>query len=113
MSSVTVRGDSLIIRLTPLEKLLGLVRDQVVPRAAVEHVEAVPDGLAAASGLRAPGLALPGRRKIGTWRGGGLKRFVCVRGGEPALKVTISGSRFDELVVSTPDADSIAAQLRG
>ncbi len=59
MSSVTVRGDRLTIRLTPLEKLLGLVRDQVVPRAGIAHVQVwlapnTPEGIEAF----APTLAL-------------------------------------------------------
>ena len=113
MSTVHVRNGHLEVRLSPFEKLFGRVRDQVVPTAAVTDVQVVPDGLVAATGLRAPGLALPGRRKVGTWRGRGVTRFVCVRRGEPALRIAVSGSRFDELVVSTPDADAVAAQLRG
>jgi hypothetical protein len=70
MSSIHVSDDTLTVRMAPLTKLAGLLRDQRIPLTAVTAVEVVQDGLAAARGLRAPGLALPGRRKVGTWRGG-------------------------------------------
>lgn len=75
-------------------------------------VQVVPDGLAAVRGVRAPGLALPGRRKLGTWRGRGATRLVDVRAGEPALRVRLSGHRYDELLLSTSEAGALAAALR-
>jgi hypothetical protein len=62
MTAILVSDDTLTVRLPPVSKVAGLLRDQVIPRSAVTAVEVVPDGLAAARGLRAPGLALPGRR---------------------------------------------------
>jgi hypothetical protein len=51
-------------------------------RAAHDYarVRGEPDALAAVSGLRAPGLAVPGRTKIGVWRGRGRR----TRGIHPA-----------------------------
>ena len=73
MSSIDVSETSLTIHLSPVERVFGVLRDQVVPRSAVTGVEVVPDGLSAVRGIRAPGLGLPGRRMIGTWRGRGAK----------------------------------------
>jgi hypothetical protein len=111
MSSIHVSDDTLTVRLSPLSKLAGLLRDQVVPLSAVTGVEVVPDGLAAARGLRAPGLALPGRRRVGTWRGRGVRRFVDVRRGQPALRLHLQGLRYDELLLGHDAATSLAGRL--
>ena len=111
MTAILVSDDTLTVRLTRLSKVAGLLRDQVIPRSAITAVEVVPDGLAAARGLRAPGLALPGRRKIGTWRGRGVRRFVDVRRGQPALRLTLQGQRYDELLIGHDDVTDLAARL--
>jgi hypothetical protein len=74
----------------------------------VGDVTVEPDGLVAARGLRAPGLAIPGRRKIGTWRGRGRRMAVSVTAGEPAVRIQLQGSRFDELLIGQADAHAIA-----
>ena len=111
MTAILVADDTLTVRPTPLSKVAGLLRDQIVPRSAITAVDVVPDGLAAARGLRAPGLALPGRRKIGTWRGRGVRRFVDVRRGQPALRLTLQGQHYDELLIGHDDATDLAARL--
>ncbi len=111
MSSVIVSDDTVTVRLSLGSRIAGLLRDQVVPRSAVTGVAVVPDGLAAARGLRAPGLALPGRRKVGTWRGRGVRRLVDVRRGQPALRLHLAGQRYDEVLVGSDDAAELATQL--
>ena len=113
MTSILVSDDTLTVRLTPVSKVAGLLRDQVIPRSAVTAVEVVTDGLAAARGLRAPGLAIPGRRKVGTWRGRGVRRFVDVRRGQPALRLRLrlQGQHYDELLIGHHDAAALAARL--
>ena len=112
MSTITLSDTTLAVRLSPVEKLLGLLGDQEIARDAVTDVQVVPDGMSVVRGVRAPGLALPRRRKLGTWRGGGATRLVDVRAGEPALQVRLSGHRYDELLLSTPAAEALAAALR-
>lgn len=75
-------------------------------------VEVVPDGFTAVRGMRAPGLAIPRRRKIGTWRGHGRKRFVDVRRGQPALVVRLAGQRYDELLLGSDTAEQLVQRLR-
>jgi hypothetical protein len=111
MATVTTTPQALRVTLTTTEKVLGLLRDLEVPRSSVTSVEAVADGLAAARGLRAPGLGLPGVRKIGTWRARGEKSLVSVRRGQPAVRVRLAGQRFDSLLLGTDDAAALAAEL--
>lgn len=113
MSEITVSEAALTVRLSRKDKLLGLLGDQVVPRTAITGVEVVPDGLAAVKGIRAPGLGLPGLRMLGTWRGRGrgAKRLVDVRRGQPALRVLLTGQRYDELLLGTDAPEDLAARL--
>jgi hypothetical protein len=111
MAELQVTQTTLTLHLTRAEKLLGFVRDVVVPLAAVRDVEVVPDPLAAVRGLRAPGLALPGLRKIGTWRRPGSRTLVCVRRNQPAVRVHLLGVRHDALLIGTDDAAGVAARI--
>ncbi|MGY1824668.1 hypothetical protein [Geodermatophilus sp. SYSU D00079] len=113
MATVTTTPHTLRITLTRGEKLLGLLRDLEVPRDAVASVEAVPDGLSALRGLRAPGLGLPGVRAIGTWRRRGEKSLVSVRRGQPAVRLRLTGQRFDTVLVGADDAAALAGALAG
>ena len=111
MSTVSLIPGELTVELTTAEKVAGLHGDVRIPLTAITAVEVVPDALAAARGLRAPGLSLPGVRKIGTWRGRGARRFVDVRGGQPALRLHLEGQHYDELLIGHDDAAALAARL--
>lgn len=112
MATVEVDGTTLRVRLTASEKIAGLLRDVTVPVAQVVGADVVEDGLGAARGLRAPGLGLPGARKVGTWRTRSGRRLVAVDARTPALRVDLAGSPWAGLVVSTPDAAELATRLR-
>jgi hypothetical protein len=104
--------DHLEIRFTPLERVLGLLRDARVPLSAVRSVEVVPDGMGAVRGLRAPGLAVPGLRRLGTWRAREGKTLVAVRRGQAAVRIGLEGERWSELLLGTHDAVGLAATVR-
>jgi hypothetical protein len=113
MATVHVDSDRIRIHLSFLEKLAGLHGDLTVPRSSVRTVEVVADGPAAAHGLRAPGLAIPGRVKMGTWRGRqGRRRYISVRRDVPALALTLDGHRYETVLVSAPEAHAVASALR-
>ena len=112
MAELSLTSSTLTVRLTRGEKIAGLLRDTEVPLTAVRQVEVVHEPLTAVRGLRAPGLALPGVRKVGTWRRAGEHILVSVRRGQPAVRVRLTGQRVDELFIGTDDADARAAELR-
>lgn len=111
MATVQLTPTTLTVRFTRAEKLGGLLRDIDVPRSAVRSAEVVAAPLVGMRGLRAPGLALPGLRKIGTWRRPGERTLVCVRRGEPAVRVRLEGARYDTLLLGTDDAAALAGAL--
>ena len=104
--------DHLEIRFTPLERVLGLLRDVRVPLSSVRTVEVVADGVGAVRGLRAPGLSLPGVRHLGTWRGRDGKTLVAVRRGQAAVRIGLDGERWSALLLGTDDADQLAGAVR-
>ncbi|GAA3159315.1 hypothetical protein GCM10010531_08360 [Blastococcus jejuensis] len=111
MATLQLTDSTLTVSLTRAEKIAGLLRDVEVPRSAVCEVEVVTDPLGAIRGVRAPGLALPGVRKIGTWRRAGERTFVCIRRAQPAVRIRLTGQRYDSLLVGADDAAAIAASL--
>ena len=111
MATISVTGDALHVKFSLLEKVLGLVGDQTFPLSAVSTARVEAEGLTAARGVRAPGLGIPGRRLVGTWRGHG-RTLVSVRRDQPAVVVELDGQRFVRVVIGTDAADSVAAQLQ-
>ncbi|MBN1093385.1 hypothetical protein JKP75_12925 [Blastococcus sp. TML/M2B] len=111
MATIEISADTVRVALSRSEKFFGLLRDLEVPRSAVTAAEAVPSGLGAVRGLRAPGLGLPGVRAIGTWRARGEKSFVSVRRGQPALRLRLTGRRYDTVLIGTDAAAELAARL--
>jgi len=112
MAVLRLERDELVLHLSWGEKIAGLHGDIRVPSAAVTAVDVVDDPVAAVAGIRAPGLAIPRFTKVGTWRGGGERRFVVVRRGRPAVRVRLAGQRHSELLVSVPDARAVRDRLQ-
>ncbi len=111
MSTVVIENQALSVHLTVGEKIAGLHRDLQVPLSAVTAVEVVPDALAAVRGLRAPGLALPRVRKVGTWRTKDGAEFVVASAGQPAVRVHLQGQKLNSLLVGAADADELARTI--
>lgn len=112
MTMTEIASGTLHVRLTRREKLAGLLRDTAVPLRAIRAVDVVPDGAAAARGLRSPGLGLPGVRLVGTWRGRGHRALVAVHGRRPAVRIRLEGERWTELLLGVEDPDATAAAIR-
>lgn len=111
MPTIDITATTLHIRFTGPERVAGLLRDQHLPLTAVTSADVVPDGLAAVHGLRAPGLGLPGFRKIGTWRRRHGRSLVVTRRGRPALRVRLTGQRYEELLLDVAEPERAAAEL--
>jgi hypothetical protein len=111
MATITLTPQTLSVCFSRGEKVAGLLRSQRVPVSAVVRAEVVPDGLTAARGMRSPGLGVPGRRRVGTWRGLHGKRLICVRAGQPALRVSLTGQSWTEMLLDVDAPEQVAASL--
>ncbi|MFN4001538.1 hypothetical protein [Microcella sp.] len=111
MATTTLEHDTLTIRLAPLERLFAVRGDLTLPVRHIHSAESVPDGLAAVTGLRAPGLGVPGWAKYGTWRRRDGGTVALVRGRGPALRIRSTTGRARDVLVSTPHAAELAAQI--
>lgn len=112
MASLHLTPTTIRVEFTVAEHISGLLRDLELPRSAVTRVSLEDDPLPAARGLRAPGLALPGMCKVGTWRGRRRRAIVSVRRGMPAVRIVFEGAKVDETLLSLTDAAAVVAQLR-
>ena len=112
MATITIDQSSVRVHFTRGEKLAGLLRDIEVPHRSLRAVTVEPDALQAARGMRAPGLAVPGLRKVGTWRGKGQRTAVSVRRDQPALRLTLVDHPYSELLIGAADADQVASRLQ-
>jgi hypothetical protein len=112
MSSVSLNPSQLTVELTAAEKVAGLHGDITVPLSAITGVEVVPDALAAAHGLRAPGLSMPGARKIGTWRTGDGAEFVIAGRGQGGVRLSLTGQKLASLLLGDDDAEALAERIR-
>lgn len=112
VASLEIDGDDLVVRLRPLERVGALHGDVRAPLRAVADVEASDRPFAPVRGIRAPGTGIPGVVALGTWRRPGAKDFLALRRGQPAVVVRLRGHAFDRLLVSTGEADAVAAAIR-
>ena len=111
MSAVSMTSRELVIELTTAERVAALHRDIRFPLSAIAGVEVVPDALAAVRGWRAPGLALPGRAKIGTWRRRKARSSLPPAAASPTSTSPSSGTSCPRycLVTTTPRPSSTAS----
>ena len=103
--------DAVTVRLAWWQKLLGLMRDIVVPLACIDSAETVEDPLHSVHragikvGLRIPYLYFIAR----TLR---LDEAFLVRRGVPAVSISIGGpGHLRRLLVSVPDATESARRI--
>ena len=112
MAHLDLAGETLILRLSLLERLGGFVHgDARVPLTSVRAARATADPWGELRGIRMPGTSLPGRIALGTRRFAGGKDFVAIYGKGPAVIVELTSVEFSRLVVSTRAAELIAAEI--
>ena len=111
MAQIVTSDDTVVVELSPVEKVGALHGDVRVPRSAVRDVRVVEDGFSERRGLRSPGTAVPRTVALGTWRGRDGKDFVAIRRGKPAVVVELDGAGYDRLIVSVDDPARVREEL--
>ena len=114
MARIEIEGDSVVVRLSVLERLGAFVGSD--PRGRVEAVRAVRVSdrpWKELRGLRAPGTGLPGAIMLGTLRYTGGRDFAAVYGkSRKAVVVDFEGDRYGRFVVTQNRAEEVAATIR-
>jgi hypothetical protein len=110
---VHITDDTVEVRLSRWQKVLGLMRDIRVPRAQIGEVEVIEEpireamGIGIKVGLRLPWLCYVAR----TIR---LDQVFIVTRRVPALAFSVSGEGpLRRVVLSTREAEQLATRLRG
>jgi hypothetical protein len=112
VASLILDGADLVVQMSDLEKVEAVHVDIHVPLTAIHEVRAVGDAWPELRGIRAPGTGIPGVIAVGTRRGSFGKDFAAVHGRGPAVVVDLEGAAYARIVVTTSDAESVAAEIR-
>lgn len=110
MTTITITDQDVSVELTRAEQVAALHGNLRIPRPQIRAVEPLDDPISGPRGLRSPGLALPGRVKLGVWRSRRGRQFVAVRGGVPGVRLHLQGHRYDQVLLSVAD-EAVRADL--
>lgn len=111
MATISIDETGVHVHLSWFERIAGILRDQHLRFEDIQSVSTIEDPRRSISGLRAPGLSVPGGSRIGTWRTDRQRIFVCVHGPGPAVRIECSNGRYRTFLVSVDDPASIAARI--
>ncbi|MEV6285503.1 hypothetical protein [Kribbella sp. NPDC051770] len=119
MATVRANGATVTVDLTWWERFFAAGRPRLaIPLDAIATVGVVeqPTRWTATPGGRS-GLVVTGVLKVGRWGlGTGVRHFVSARRNRPALRLTLTPegadlTGYDVVLVSTPNAEALAAEL--
>lgn len=110
MAKITVTPQALVVSLSQYERVAGLLPNLEIPLA---HVRGAThdDGIRRDLGMRAPGLAVPRRTLIGTFRKWKHKDYVVWRNEPEIMVVQLVDERWDRLVIGVHDAESRVQEI--
>jgi len=114
VSTIELRDGGVVVRLTWAERILSASRDVAAGRHHIAGVRETPRALDEVTGLRSPGLGLPGHAMIGTWRRFGAdagRDFVVVRGRGHGVVIELVDHTYDRFVLSVEDPSEVRTGL--
>jgi hypothetical protein len=110
-NDVTIENCRLIIEPVGLDKLWGLRRRIEVPLRQVRGATYDPGAAYAGKGLRAPGLALPGVKWVGTFYRDGDRSYWNVRAGRQTIVIELADAPFARLHLTVADARAVVDRI--
>ncbi|MFB5189077.1 hypothetical protein [Alicyclobacillus fastidiosus] len=112
MAELVREGDTLVLRLTSIEKVEALHGDIHVPISSVQTITVIDDVIHAVHGLKLPGSRLPGVFAMGTFVSLEGTIFAIVHHQtKRGVKVTLNGVSFDGLIVGVNDPEQLISSL--
>jgi hypothetical protein len=113
VARLVVGGDDLRLMLSWPARVGAFVHGNgSIPLTAIRSVRATDDPWSELRGIRSPGVGLGRMIALGTRRHSWGKDFVAVYGKGPAVVVELTGQDFARLVISTPEAERVAEEIR-
>ncbi len=105
-------GDTLVLQLTTMEKVEGIHGDLRIPFSSVQSVTVLEDAIHAVHGLKMPGTRIPGVLAMGTFTSNEGKTFAIVHHQtKRGVKVALTGTPFDALIVGVDDPERVVIAL--
>ena len=112
MAELIREEDTLVLRLSTLEKMEVVHGDIRVPVSSVQSVTVLDDVIHAVHGLKMPGSRLPGVFAMGTFVSREGTVFAIVHHQtKRGLKVNLSGSTYDALIIGIDDPEGLVSSL--
>lgn len=111
MAELVLEGNDIVVRLGLLEALATWRRQLRLPLRDLRMVQVDDEPLAGRGGLRLPGMYWPGSLALGPCRRRDEKEFAAIKAHEPAVVLDFDGGPWARVVVSTPNAAALAADL--
>lgn len=112
MAHVRVTEQDVVVELAPWERAVTRCPGARLPRSAVRGVELLDDARQALRGVRIAGVAIPGLLHAGLWLHLDGQDLVVVRTQLPGLRVSLTGQPWRAVLLTSRDADAVAAGLR-
>lgn len=111
-NTIILGGERLTVEPTGLNKLWGFRRRIEVPLDQVRGATYDPEAAHAGKGMRFPGLALPGRKWVGTFFHDGEWEYWNVRAGGQTIVVELGATApFARLYLTVDDASEVANRI--
>ncbi|MCF8567378.1 PH domain-containing protein [Alicyclobacillus tolerans] len=112
MAELVREEDTIVLRMSTIEKLEGVHGDIKVPVSAVQSVTVLDDVIHAVHGVKMPGSRLPGVFAMGTFLSKEGTTFVMVHHqNKRGLKLALKGVSYDALIVGVDDPEQVAISL--
>jgi hypothetical protein len=111
MAEVELEGNEVLVRLSLLESLFVGRRRVRLPVRDLTMVQVEDDPLHTLSRWRVPGLYWPGSLVLGTGRQCGRRELALAHAGHAALVLDLATGPWGRVVVTSPAAGGLAAEL--
>lgn len=111
MPAIELTSNTLIVRLSILEKIFSVRGNLHIPLSQVRGATEDSGFNSEPLGLRIPGTHIPGFLKAGTFVKNSERQFVYLRPALQPLVIELSGARYARLAIGVPDARAVAQRI--